>query len=400
MNDYGLMRKPRGGSGDPPRTVGARRRNIMSAEIRKQLMQGVRSVVVKLGTNVLANPKGLLDEAAIRRIVNQVMTLENRGIRVAIVSSGAIAAGMGDLALAKRPEALPQLQACAAVGQAKLMMMFDVALKAHGRHAAQILLVRGDVEDRSRYLNARHCIAALQGYGAVPIINENDTVSVDEIRFGENDILAAMVTNLLRADLLVLLSTVEGVFRDAARKDKFDLVDDMAEVMAAADGTRSALGSGGMPTKLQAAEKVTSAGEMAAIADGRRPNVLVDLVAGEPVGTLFLPKARKLSARQRWIGLTRRPRGTLVVDEGAARAVLARKSLLASGITAVEGRFESGDVVVIVAPDGREVAQGVINYGSEDVDKIKGLKTSQFAKVLGERTYDEVVHANNLVVRV
>ena len=372
----------------------------MSYEIRKQLMQGVRSVVVKLGTNVLANPKGLLDEAAIRRIVDQVMALENRGIRVAVVSSGAIAAGMGDLGLAHRPEALPQLQACAAVGQAKLMMMFDVALKAHGRHAAQILLVRGDVEDRSRYLNARHCITALQGYGAVPIINENDTVSVDEIRFGENDILAAMVTNLLRADLLVLLSTVEGVFRDAARKDKFDLVDDMAEVMAAADGTRSALGSGGMPTKLQAAEKVTSAGEMAAIADGRRPGVLVDLVAGEPVGTLFLPKARKLSARQRWIGLTRRPRGTLVVDEGAARAVLARKSLLASGITAVEGPFKSGDVVVIVAPDGREVAQGVINYDSEDVDKIKGLKTGQFAKVLGERTYDEVVHANNLVVRV
>ena len=255
------------------------------------------------------------------------MALEARGLRVAIVSSGAIAAGMGDLGLAKRPDALPQLQACAAVGQARLMMMFDEALKRHGRHAAQILLVRGDVEDRSRYLNIRNSIAALQSYGAVPVINENDTVSVDEIRFGENDILAAMVTNLLRADLLVLLTTVDGVFRDKARKDKFDLVEDMAEVMAAADGTRSSLGSGGMTTKLQAAAKVTAAGEMAAIANGRRPNVLTDLLAGEPVGTLFLPKARKMKARDRWIGLTSRPRGKLIIDAGAARpSVPARAS--------------------------------------------------------------------------
>jgi len=370
----------------------------MSREERQALMGRVRSVVVKLGTNVLADERGLLDPAQISRLVDQVIALEGRGLRVSIVSSGAIAAGMGDLALAGRPEALPQLQACASVGQARLMMMFDLALKAHGRRAAQILLVRDDMEDRSRYLNIRNCIAALHAYGAVPIINENDTVSVDEIRFGENDILAAMVTNLLRADLLVLLTTVEGVFRDKARRDRFDVVRDMDDVMGAADETRSALGSGGMPTKLQAAAKVVAAGEMAAVANGRRANVLVDLVAGEPVGTLFLPKTAKMTARRRWIGLTSRPRGRILVDAGAARAVRARKSLLASGITSVEGAFLAGDVIAIVDPEGRPVAQGLANYSSEDIDKIKGLRTSRFAAVLGERTYDEVVHADNLVL--
>ena len=370
----------------------------MTRETRTTLMAHVKSVVVKLGTNVLANDRGLLDEAQIARIADQVMALESQGRRVVVVSSGAIAAGMDGLALEKRPGALPQLQACAAVGQARLMMMFDNALKRHGRHAAQILLVRGDVEDRSRYLNIRNCITALQAYGAVPVINENDTVSVDEIRFGENDILAAMVTNLLRADLLVLLTTVEGVFRDKARKDRFDVVRDMDEVMAAADETRSALGAGGMATKLQAAAKVVAAGEMAAIADGRRPNVLADLLAGEPVGTLFLPKTEKMTARRRWIGLTSRPRGKILIDAGAAKAVRARKSLLASGITGVEGTFAAGDVIALVDPDGRPLAQGLANYSSEDIDKIKGLRTSRFAAVLGDRTYDEVVHADNLVL--
>ena len=370
----------------------------MSRQKRQDLMSRVRSVVVKLGTNVLANEQGLLDERQIVSIAEQVMALEKRGLRVSVVSSGAIAAGMGDLALAERPNALPQLQACAAVGQAKLMMMFDQALKAHGRHAAQILLVRGDVEDRSRYLNIRNCIAALQGYGAVPIINENDTVSVDEIRFGENDILAAMVTNLLRADLLVLLTTVDGVFRDKARQERFDVVEDMTEVIAAADGTRSTLGSGGMPTKLQAAASVVAAGEMAAIANGRRPNILTDLLSGEPVGTLFLPKVRKMRAKQRWIGLTTRPHGKILIDAGAARAVHGRKSLLASGITGVEGTFDSGDVVAIVDAESRTVAQGLANYSAADIARIKGLRTSQFAAVLGEYTYDEVVHADNLVL--
>ena len=370
----------------------------MTRETRRTLMDRVKSVVVKLGTNVLANEKGLLDEAQIGRIVDQVVALESQGRRVVIVSSGASAAGLGDLALPDRPDALPQLQACAAVGQAKLMMMFDQALRRHGRHAAQILLVRGDVEDRSRYLNIRNCIAALQAYGAAAVINENDTVSVDEIRFGDNDLLAAMVTNLLRADLLVLLTTVDGVFRDKARNERFDVVQDMAEVTAAADGTRSSLGSGGMPTKLQAAAKVVAAGEMAAIANGRRPNVLLDLLAGEPVGTLFLPKARKLSSRLRWIGLARRARGKVLIDAGAARAVRNRKSLLASGITGVEGHFDAGDVVAVVGPDGNTVAQGLANYSAAEIAKIKGLRTSQFAAVLGDRTYDEVVHADNLVL--
>jgi glutamate 5-kinase len=361
----------------------------MSSQERQALMGRVRSVVVKLGTNVLANERGLLDEAQIVRIIDQVVAIQlKHDVRVTVVSSGAIAAGMGDLALAERPDSLPELQACAAVGQAKLMMMFDEALKRHGRHAAQILLVRSDIEDRARYLNISHCITALQEYGAVPII---------------------MVTNLLKAELLVLLTTVDGVFRDKARKDRFDIVADMTDVKAAADDTRSSLGSGGMPTKLLAAESVVKAGEMAVIANGRLPNILLDLLAGEPVGTLFVPAARRtdapaaahrMTAKQRWIGLTRRPRGTIAVDAGAAKALQARKSLLASGITGVEGEFVFGDVVAIVDPAGTVIAQGQTNYSSEDISKIKGLRTSEFAKALGDKTYDEVIHASNLVLNI
>jgi len=381
----------------------------MSREHRKALMSRVESLVVKLGTNVLADERGLLDESRIGSIVDQIVAVqEARGVRVAVVSSGAIAAGMSDLGIEKRPHSLPELQACAAVGQAKLMMMFDEALRRHGRHAAQILLVRSDVEDRVRYLNINLCLTALQGFRAVPIVNENDTVSVDEIRFGENDILAALVTNLLRADLLVLLTTVEGVYRDKTRTECFDVVDRVELALAAADSSRSALGSGGMATKIEAAAKVVAAGEMAVIASGRRPNVLADILAGETVGTLFVPRQKKsdaegakssrMRAKQRWIGLARRPRGKIRLDAGAAKAVLARKSLLASGITGVEGEFAAGDVVALVGPDGRAIAQGLTNYSSDEVGRIKGLRTSQFAAVLGERTYDEVVHADNLVL--
>jgi len=370
----------------------------MTTNLRRDLMERVRSIVVKLGSNVLCDDAGLLAPRQIESIANQVADVKDAGLRVAVVSSGAIAAGVGEMDLAARPADLPRLQACAAVGQAKLMMQFDAALRARGRHAAQILLVRGDVEDRDRYLNIRNCIAALQAYGAVPVVNENDTVSVDEIRFGENDVLAAMVTNLLQADLLVLLTTVDGVFRDAARTERFDVVDDLATVRGAVDERRSSLGSGGMGTKLEAAGLVVAAGEMAAVADGRRPNVLADLLAGESVGTLFVPQANKMGARRRWIGLTRRPRGKVMIDEGAARAVRGRKSLLASGITAVEGRFVPGDVVAVVGPDGRTVARGLANYGAGDLDRIKGLRSSQFEQVLGDRPYDEIIHADNLVV--
>jgi len=371
----------------------------MSNRQRQEAMSGVRSLVVKLGTNVLTDSRGRLDRALVERIADEVHDLKTRGLRVAVVSSGAIGAGLGDLGLEQRPTALPQLQACAAVGQTTLMRTFDQALQRHGLHAAQVLLTRGDIEDRSRYLNARNCISALQAYGTVPVINENDTVSVDEIRFGDNDVLAAMVTNLLRADLLALLTTAEGVYRDASRRDRFDVVEDLAEVEAAVvDKMRSPLGVGGMRSKLQAVARVLAAGEMAAIADGRRPGVLADLLAGKSIGTLFVPTKTKMRAKQRWIGLARRARGKIVVDAGAAKAVRNRKSLLASGITAVEGTFEAGDVVAVVSTGGGEIAQGLSNYSSADLAKIKGLKSSQFAKALGDRPYDEVVHANNLVL--
>lgn len=371
---------------------------MTAPDARRAALADCASLVVKLGTNVLADARGRLDAGLINQVADQVHALKARGLRVAVVSSGAIGAGVGNLALDARPTALPRLQACAAVGQAYLMQAFNDALARHGRHGAQILLTRGDMEDRARYLNVRNCVHALQVYGVVPIINENDTVSVDEIRFGDNDLLAAMVTNLLSADLLVLLTTVDGLYRDAARTDRYDVVDDLETAAASVDGSRSALGTGGMASKLEAVANVLAAGEMAAIADGRRPDVLTDLLAGKPVGTLFLPTTGKVSARRRWIGLTRAPRGTLRVDAGAARAVTARKSLLAIGVTAVEGRFEAGDVVIVADPDGREIAQGMTNYPARDLARIKGLRTDQVAQVLGGCPYDEVIHADDLVL--
>jgi len=380
--------------------------DAMTHDRRRALMERVRSLVVKIGSGVLCDDSGRLVPRRIAAIARQVAEAKARGLRVVVVSSGAIAAGMGEMGLARRPKDLPRLQACAAVGQTKLMQHFGEALRRRGAHAAQILLVRGDMEDRRRYLNIRHCVAALEAYGAVPVINENDTVSVDEIRFGDNDVLAAMVTNLIQADLLVLLTTVEGLYRDAERTACFDVVENLAEVRPAVDKTRSSLGSGGMATKLEAAAMVLAAGEMAAIADGRRPGVLLDLLAGRPVGTLFVPRTEgatggppgKMAARRRWIGLTRRPRGKIVVDEGAARALRRRKSLLATGITAVEGTFAPGDVVSVVDPAGQTVARGLVNYAAEDVARIRGLRSSEIERVLGERPYEEVIHADNLVL--
>jgi glutamate 5-kinase len=279
------------------------------------------------------------------------------------------------------------------------MRVFEAALKPRGCHTAQMLLTRGDFEDRTRYLNTRNCIHALFDYGAIPIINENDTVSVEEIRLGDNDILAAMVTNMLRADVLVLLTVVDGLYRDGGRKDIVDVVTDGGQGLGDfVDSSRSALGVGGMATKLEAIRSVNAAGEAAVIANGRRPNVLTDIMAGKKVGSLFVPMKGKMASKKRWIGLTTRPRGKIVIDAGATKAVLARNSLLASGITRVEGKFARGDVVAVVGAAGREIARGLANYSADEVGRVKGLKTSQFEKVLGEKPYDEIIHVDNMAI--
>ncbi len=365
---------------------------------RAALLRGMRSVVVKIGTNALSDASGHLDTGLIGHLAEQVAALKSRGVQVTLVSSGAIGAGVTELGLPGRPKDLPMLQATASVGQSILMQLFAGAFRPHSLHVGQILITRSDFEDRGRYLNLRNCIAALHRSQCVPVINENDSVAVAEIRFGDNDLIAAQVTNLLRADLLILLSVVDGLL-DAGGKT-ISVIQDVDDASGHVDDTRkSSRGTGGMGSKLLAAGTVKTAGEPVMIANGKRPNVITDLLNGMETGTLIMPAHRKLSSRSRWIGLTARTKGTLVVDDGAARALRANKSLLAMGIVSVDGDFEKGDAVLITDKEGVAVARGLINYPRADVDVIKGHKTAEFARLLKTDTYyDEVIHRDDLVV--
>lgn len=372
-------------------------------EERRALVERVRTVVVKVGTAVLTDASGRLDRERVAGLARQVADLRGRGLRVAVVSSGAIGAGVGELGLPGRPQTMPQLQAAAAVGQGRLMRTYDEAFKRFGLHTGQVLLTREDLNDRLRYLNARNTLLALLEFGVVPIINENDTTSVEEITFGDNDFLAAQVTNLLRAELLVILTVVDGLRRrlpEGGLGERIDVVEEVNdEVMALVAEEATPLGRGGMQSKLQAARVVTRAGEAVVVADGTRPDVLGAIFAGEPVGTLFLPSAKRMRSRKRWIAFGVRPRGRIRVDQGARRALLERgKSLLPSGVVDVEGQFRRGDVVEIADEAGRVFGRGLTNYSSEDVLRVRGLKTSQMARVLGSKPYDEIIHRDNLVV--
>ena len=368
-----------------------------STTLRQEVLRKARRLVVKVGSQLLTSPRGGLDLESMRRISDQVAELLRRGIDVTLVSSGAISTGMGVLNLPRKPKDIGALQAVAAVGQIGLMDRWHELFGRHSIEVAQILLTREDVENRKRYLNIRNCIAELHRIGALPIINENDTVSVDEIRLGDNDILAAMVTNALPADALVILSVVDGLHD--AQGAVVEIVRDVAAVRAMVGGHKSEMGSGGMGTKLEAARMVTDAGEVAVIASGREPDVLLRLIEGEKLGTVFVPATRKLPSRRRWIGQAVRPSGTIVVDDGAARAIAHDgRSLLASGITEVVGVFEKGDIVVVRDGRGLELARGLINYDSTEARAILGKRSSQFEKLLGRKAYDEVIHRNNMVI--
>ncbi len=365
--------------------------------IRKALAGSARKVVVKVGTNAICDEAGRLNRRAAGRLAGQIAALMHSGLSVTLIASGAIGAGIGELDLRARPKTLPRLQALAAVGQGQLMRTFHDLFARRGIRIAQVLLTRDDFQDRTRYLNIRNTLASLAEWGALPIINENDTVAVDEIAFGDNDILAALVSAMLGADLTVFLTTVDGVIKDGEVVDVIEQVDEKA--MGLAGSERSALGSGGMSSKLSAAGLVTRAGETAVIANARTPRVLERLLAGERIGTVFVPAQRKLSSRRRWIGQAARPAGKIVIDEGAARALSQRgKSLLPSGIVAVSGRFQRGDTVAVVDKTGGEIARGLANYSAQQVDKIKGLRSSQIAKQLGNKPYDEVIHRDNMTV--
>ncbi len=363
------------------------------------------TMVVKVGTRVLTDAAGRLDSQRIEQLAMQVNAVMESGRRVVLVSSGAVGAGVGRLGLPGRPTDLAHLQAVAAVGQSMLVEVYERTLFRFGRHAAQILLTADDLEHRTRYLNARNTILTLLELGAVPVINENDTISVDELQttFGDNDRLAAIVTNLIRAPLLVLLSDVDGLFDGDPRNPESRLIPTITRlddsILGLVCDRAGGLGKGGMGSKLEAARLATTGGENVIIASGGCPDVLTRIIAAEPVGTLFLAQGQAVAARKRWIGLTIQPRGTLVLDDGAKRAVENQgRSLLAVGIVSVEGRFRKGDVVRLRDTDGREFARGLINYNADDLDRIKGLHTQQIADTLGHRPYDEVIHRDNMVV--
>ncbi|MDY7009560.1 MAG: glutamate 5-kinase [Planctomycetota bacterium] len=368
-------------------------------QLRQTVLKEARRIVVKVGTAALTDRVGRLDEQFISGLCRQVSGVVAGGVEVTLVSSGAIGAGMAELDLSEKPGTLPMLQAAAAVGQGQLMRTFHDAFASSGLKVAQILITRGDFEDRARYLNIRNTIAALHEMSVVPVVNENDTVAVDELegRFGDNDIVAALLTNMLRADVLILLTVVDGVLSEGK---VLDVIEDAgAGAVEFADDSISRGGSGGMGTKLQAAGMVTAAGEAAVIANARTPDVLIRLLGGEKLGTLCLPAEGKMSSRRRWIGQAARSAGKITVDDGAVKALReGGKSLLPSGITAVAGNFQKGDTVAVVDSAGGRVARGLTNYSAADVDAIKGLKTSQITAALGEKPYDEVVHRNNMVV--
>ena len=367
-------------------------------------LSDARRVVVKIGSSLLTNAGLGLDRGAIADWVRQIAALRARGIEVLVVSSGAIAEGMKRLGWTRRPHAVHELQAAAAVGQMGLVQMWESCFAEQGLHTAQVLLTHEDLGDRRRYLNARTTLRSLVDLGVVPIINENDTVVVDEIRLGDNDTLGALVTNLIEADVLVILTDQKGLFSADPRKDpsaklveRATAGDPALEAMAGGAGTQ--LGSGGMLTKVLAAKRSARSGAHTAIAWGREPDVLSRLFSGQPVGSLLLAETPRVAARKQWLADHLKPSGRIVLDAGAVKALLAGgKSLLAIGATEVEGAFERGEVVSVCRPDGQEIARGLVNYGASETARILRKPSSEIEAILGYVAEPELIHRDNLVI--
>jgi len=367
--------------------------------------RSARRIVVKVGSSILT-ADGAVRPRVFTELIRQVAELTDQGRQVVLVSSGAIAMGSHRLGWSHPGRSIPEKQAAAAVGQIALMERYRLGFARRGRQVAQILLTRAGMEDRERFLNARRTITTLLRLGVVPIVNENDTVSTEEIRFGDNDNLSANIVNLVAAELLVLLTDVDGLYREAPspanpRPPRWDVVERITpEIERAAGGSDHAFGRGGMITKLQAARTAALSGAATVIANGRRRDVLVRIAAGEPEGTIFLPdRAHRLASRKHWLAFTARPRGELRLDAGAAQALRERgRSLLPAGIVAVNGEFGIGDPVRCTDPEGREVARGLVAYTAHEIARIRGLPTRQIEAVLGYSNGGEVIHRDDLVV--
>jgi len=387
------------------RGVRSPRCSAMTDLLRQEIATAATTIVVKVGTRVLTRSDGKLDQNQIFQLAEQLHKVADSGRKVVLVSSGAVGAGMGRLELEQRPADLANLQAVAAVGQTALVEAYELAFRKHRRHAAQILLTAEELENRAQYLNVRNTIHTLFDYDVIPIINENDAVSVDELQttFGDNDRLAAIVTNLLRAPLLVLLSDVEGLYDRDPDDQKAKVVPTVSKLTESTfcliQDKGGGIGKGGMASKLEAARLATATGENVIIASGRSKNVLTRIIGSELVGTLFLAQGQMLNSRKRWIGFNVPPRGQIILDSGARKAVeKSGRSLLPIGVIEVRGDFEKGDVVAIQDAGNIEFARGLTNYRAADVQKIKGLQTNKIADALGHCPYDEVVHRSNLVL--
>ncbi|HHV43812.1 MAG TPA: glutamate 5-kinase [Firmicutes bacterium] len=361
-------------------------------------------IVVKVGTSTLTHANGRLDFLQMERLVRQISDLSNMDHEVVLVSSGAVGAGMGKLGLNRRPDSIAEKQAVAAVGQGLLMQVYEKLFSEYGQTTAQVLLTRADLMARDRYLNARHALQKLLDFRVIPVINENDTVAVDELCFGDNDCLSALVAALVDADRLIILSDVDGMYsKDPHRFPDAEILSEVATIdealFQAAGGSSSKVGTGGMITKLQAAQTAVACGITVHLTNGRTPDVLRRILAGERVGTTFLPSTQRIMGKKRWLAFYQEPQGKVRVDQGAREALLWHgKSLLPSGVVGVEGEFDQGDLVLVVDEADREIGRGLVNYSAAEVARIMGLKTHQLGTVLEGAYYDEVIHRDNLVI--
>ncbi|MGI6453239.1 MAG: glutamate 5-kinase [Syntrophomonadaceae bacterium] len=370
----------------------------------RQALVKCRRIVVKLGTSTLTHPNGQLNLQKIDRLVRELSDLHNREKEVVLVTSGAIGVGANRMGFKKVPQTIPEKQALAAIGQGALMHLYEKLFAEYGKTVAQVLLTRGDFDDHERFLNAANALQTIINLGVIPIINENDTVAVEEIKFGDNDTLSAMVSGVIDADLLIILSDVDGLYDSDPRINQdASLLTRVTEITADMEENSktkgSSFSSGGMLTKLKAARMCMATGVNMVIANSSQDQAITRIVAGEEIGTLFVPGEERLQRRKKWIAFGTITQGCLIIDAGAEKALLKNgKSLLPSGIVDVKGDFARGNVVAVHGTENREIARGIANYSAEEIRRIAGCKTSQIESILGSKDYDEVIHRNNLWV--
>ncbi|MDF2564731.1 MAG: proB [Massilibacillus sp.] len=381
--------------------------NRMEAAMNtRQELVNAKRIVVKVGTSTLTHSTGKLNFFRIEKLVRELSNLANQGKEIILVTSGAVGAGVDRLGLKEKPTTIPEKQAMAAVGQGILMHMYEKLFGEYGQTVAQVLLTRENSVKHKQYMNSRNALLTLLKMGVIPVINENDAIAVDELKIGDNDTLSATVATLVDADVLIILSDIEGVYTANPQSDPtatliLEIKDITPEIEALAGGAGSKLGTGGMFTKIQAAKIAVNSGVTMVIASGNRDGIVRDILNGKELGTVFPAKEYHLKVRKSWLAFGTRIDGGILVDEGCERAMLEDgSSLLAAGIVAVEGTFDKGNTVRILSSHGREIARGSVNYNAEELQKIIGRSTKDFLEILGTKYYDEVIHRDNMVLMV